>query len=218
MFSSSSRALAPLLPGGHLPASSLRTLVDLHHTASTFITPSSLSEIVSSTFSQTIVKSAGDDTLRDAAARQLERGGTPGQKTDTLVQLAQQGSGQTLKGSRSISDERLLGFSHPSLPSRSPTAVSLFRKNNPNKSLPWSDLRNTDPNNSSGTYSNAVSRKTAPIGRGMDAPDRLVVMREIIREDALWGTVQGSRPGLEAVLEYREGQAEGAQEKKRENE
>ena len=133
------QSVKPLLPNGRLPAESLRQLVDLHHSAANFITPSSLSQVVASVFSQTITRTASDEALRDAAARQLERGGIPGQKSDTLVELSSNRKGQSMKGIRQITDGSLLGYASTSAPHRSPTAVSMYRQVYGASSLSWSD-------------------------------------------------------------------------------
>lgn len=49
--------------------------------------------------------------------------------------------------------------------------------------------------------------------------DNLVALRESRRDDALFGTVGGRRPGLEAVLDHmREGEQQGTEEQVKEEE
>lgn len=204
-LSTSSRVASssrPLLPSGRLSADQLRQLVDLHHSAATFITPSSLSQIVESVFDQTYTRTASDESLRDAAARQLERGGIPGQKADTLVELSVSRTGQSLKGIRNIYDERLLGYASPSVPSRAPTAVTLYRRTNGSNSLSWSDEKVGETINPAGVHQSGKNA-SGPLGyEGSAYADNLVALRESRRDDALFGTVGKSRPGLEAVLDH----------------
>jgi hypothetical protein len=232
------QSVKPLLPNGRLPAESLRQLVDLHHSAANFITPSSLSQVVASVFSQTVTRTASDEALRDAAARQLERGGIPGQKSDTLVELASNRKGQSLKGIRQITDGTLLGYASTSAPHRSPTAVSMYRQVYGASSLSWSDETIGESINPAGTYgsspssSNPPPRRLSSRGRSTgllnydmaNMSDDLVALREARRDDALYGTVGGGRPGLEAVLDHmsenKEEQGEvkeGSEESAREN-
>jgi hypothetical protein len=190
------------LRSGRLSGDQLRQLVDLHHSASTFITPSSLSQIVESVFEQTQIKTASDESLRDAAARQLERGGIPGQKADTLVELSVSRTGQSLKGIRNIPDERLLGYASPSVPSRAPTAVTLFRRTNGSNSLSWSDEKVGDTMNPAGVHQSGKNARGALNYKEVAYADNMVALRESRRDDALFGTVGGNRPGLEAVLDH----------------
>ena len=202
-LSTSSRVASssrPLLPSGRLSADQLRQLVDLHHSASTFITPSSLPQIVESVFEQTHIETASDESLRYAAARQLERGGIPGQKADTLVELSVSRKGQALKGNRNIPEERLLGYASSSVPSRAPTAVTLFRRTNGSNSLSWSDEKVGETINPAGVHQSGKN-STGALAYEPYA-DNLVALRESRRDDALFGTVAHSRPGLEAVLDH----------------
>ena len=210
------QSIKPLLPNGRLPAESLRQLVDLHHSAANFITPSSLSQVVESVFSQTVTRTASDEALRDAAARQLERGGIPGQKSDTLVELSSNRKGQSLKGIRQIPQGSLLGYASTSAPHRSPTAVSMYRQVYGASSLSWSDETIGESINPAGTHASSSStgkpqprrlpsggKSTGLLNYHMaDMSDDLVALREARRDDALYGTVAGGRPGLEAVLDY----------------
>lgn len=204
------------LPSGRLSQSQLRRLVDLHHSASSFITPSSLPQIVSSVFGQTIVRGADIRSFRDAAARQAMRGGIPGEQEVTLVPLSAEGRGQSMRRIQDIIDEKLLGFASPSAPTRAPNAVTLYRMNNRSKTLSWSDWDQDSESpldapyghnkSSSGLGGNART-EFIPSQHG----EKLVVMKEKIREDALYGTVAGSRPGLDSVVAFAEQQQQQEQ-------
>jgi hypothetical protein len=83
----------------------------------------------------------------------------------------------------------------------------MYRKINGDSALPWSDEKIRDSINSAGVHKTAAKKSSGGGGSSSalnygSSDIHLVQLREAIRDDALYGTVGGVRPGLEAVLDH----------------
>lgn len=196
------RARAAHLSGGRLPTRDLRTLVQLHHLASTFIRPDTLDAAVDAVveFSSTAPISDGstssEERLRGIAADRLRRAAaaSSGPRGRASPALVLHGSAESSVGAIKNPFSVIGSSSDPppyaSRASKIPQALQAAREANTSDDLGMGGL---------GGY--GAGPRAAPLA------EQQLTAREIAVREALYGVVKISDgekvlPGLEAVEDY----------------